>query len=206
MPIILQCSAFFIVQLSHPYMTTGKVFYITDSKKIFIKLNSCQQFLFIEQLIWPSILSRVCYLIFMWWLILCVTLTMVPRYLIKHYYRCFFYISQSSVQSISLVRLFATPWTTACQASLSITNTWSLLKLMSIESVMPSSHLILNCPLLLLPSIFPSFASGSQSIGASASTSVLPMNMQNWFPLGWTGWISLQSKGLSRVLSSTTVQ
>ena len=108
MPIILQCSAFFIVQLSHPYMTTGKVFYIADSKKIFIKLNSCQQFLFIEQLIWPSILSRVCYLIFMWWLILCVTLAMVPRYLIKHYYRCFFYISQSSVQSISLVRLFAT--------------------------------------------------------------------------------------------------
>ena len=61
-----------------------------------------------------------------------------------------------SVQSLSLVRLFVTPWTAARQASLSITNSWSLLKLMSIESVMPSNHLILCCPLLLLPSIFPS--------------------------------------------------
>ena len=80
---------------------------------------------------------------------------------------------------------------------------------------MPSNHLILCCPLLLLPSIFPSirvfqmsqlFSSGGQSIGASASTSVLPMNTQVWSPLGWTGWISLQSKGLSRVFSNTTVQ
>ena len=62
----------------------------------------------------------------------------------------------SSVQSLSCVRLFATPWTAACQASLSITNSWSLPKLMSIESVMPSNHLILCRPLLLLPSIFPS--------------------------------------------------
>ena len=62
----------------------------------------------------------------------------------------------SSVQSFSHVRLFATPWTAACQASLSITNSWSLLKLMSIKLVMPSNHLILCCPLLLLPSTFPS--------------------------------------------------
>ena len=62
----------------------------------------------------------------------------------------------SSVQSLSPVQLFVTPWTTACRASLSITNSWSLLKLMSIESEMPSNHLILCCPLLLLPSIFPS--------------------------------------------------
>ena len=62
----------------------------------------------------------------------------------------------SSLQSLSCVRLFATPWTAACQASLSIANSWSLLKLMSIESVMPSNHLILWHPLLLLPSIFPS--------------------------------------------------
>ena len=62
----------------------------------------------------------------------------------------------SSSQSLSRVRLFATPWTAACQASLSITNAWSLLKLMSMESVMPSSHLILCHPLLLLPSIYPS--------------------------------------------------
>ena len=86
---------------------------------------------------------------------------------------------------------------------------------MSIESMMPSNHLILCRPLLLLPSVFPSirifqmsqlFASGGQSIGVSALTSVLPMNTQDWSPLGWTGWISLQSKGLSRVFSNTTVQ
>ena len=96
-----------------------------------------------------------------------------------------------------------TSWTAARQASLSITNSRNLLKLMSIESVMPSNHLILCRPLLLLPSIFPSirsfpmsqlFTSGGQSIGVSASASVLPMNIQDRFPLGWTGWISLQSR------------
>ena len=120
----------------------------------------------------------------------------------------------SSFQSLSHVQLFATPWTAAFQASLSITNSWSLPKLMSIESVMPSNHLILCHSLLLLPSIFPSesfqmsqfFTSGGQTIGVSVSTSVLPMNIQDQFPLGWTGWISLQSKGLSRVFSNTTVQ
>ena len=121
----------------------------------------------------------------------------------------------SSVQSLNCVRLFATPWITARQASLSITNSRSLLKLMPMESVMPSSHLILYHPLLLLPPIPPSirvfsneslFAWGGQSIGVSASSSVLPMNTQDWSPLGWTGWISLQSKGLSRVFSNTTVQ
>ena len=102
-----------------------------------------------------------------------------------------------------------TPWTEACQASLSITSSWSLLKLMSIESVMPSNHLILCLPLFLLPSIFPSirvFTSGGQSIGVSASALVLQMNIQDWFPLGLTGLISLQSKGLLRVFSNTTVQ
>ena len=84
------------------------------------------------------------------------------------------------------------------------------------ESVMPFNHLTLCCPLLLLPSGFlPAsgsfpvmwlFTSGGQSIGASASASVLPMNRQDWFPLGWTGWISLQSKGPSRVFSNTKVQ
>ena len=121
----------------------------------------------------------------------------------------------SSVQSLSHVWLFATQWTTAHQASLSITYSQSLLKLISIESVMPSNHLILCCPLLLLPSVFPSirvfpksqfFTSGGQSIGASASTSVLPMNTQNQLPLGWTGWISLQFKGLSRVFFNTIAQ
>ena len=117
------------------------------------------------------------------------------------------------VQSLSGVQLFGIPWTAAHQASLSFTISQSLLKLMSLEVVMPLNHLILCHPLLLLPSVFPSikvfpmsqlFASGGQSIGASASASFLPMNIQGWFPLGWTGWISLQSKGLLRVLSSTT--
>ena len=120
----------------------------------------------------------------------------------------------SSVQSLSRVRLFVTPWITALQASLSITNSWSSPKLMCIETVMPSSHLILCHPRLLLPPILPVskslpisqlFTSGGQSIGVSASASVLPMNTQDWSPLGWTVWISLQAKGLARVFSSTTV-
>ena len=120
-----------------------------------------------------------------------------------------------TIQLLSSVGLFATPWTVARQASLSITNSWSLLKLMSIESVMPSNHLLLCHPLILLPSIFPAsgsfpmsqfFTSGGQSIGVSASASVLSMDIQDWFPFGLTGWISLQSKGLSRVFSNSTVQ
>ena len=112
----------------------------------------------------------------------------------------------NSVQSLSCVQLFETPWTIACQTSLSITSSQSLLKLISIESVMPSNHLFLCHPLFLLPSIVPSIrvftmslflASGGQSIGVSASTLVLSMNIQGSFPLGWTCWISLQSKGLS---------
>ena len=106
-------------------------------------------------------------------------------------------------------------WTAAHQASLSITNSQSLFKHMSIESVMPSNHLILCCPLLLPPSIFPSIRIFSNesvlhirwpNIGVSASASALPMNIQDWFPLGLTGLISLQSKRLSRVFSNTTVQ
>ena len=115
----------------------------------------------------------------------------------------------SSVQSLSRVR------SAAHQASLSITNYRSLQKLMSIESVMPSNHLSLCHHLLLLPSLFPSIRVFSnelalhirgQSIRVSASTLVLPMNIQDWFPLGWTGWISLQSKRFSRVFFNTTVQ
>ena len=117
-----------------------------------------------------------------------------------------------SVQLLSHVWLFATPWITACQASLSITNSQSSLKLMCIESVMPSSHLIVpsSSPQSLPASgsfeMSQLFAWGGQSTGVSASASVLPKNTQGWSPLGWTGWISLQSKGLSRVFSSTTVQ
>ena len=121
----------------------------------------------------------------------------------------------NSVQLLSRVQLFVTPWTTARRASLSIINSWSLLKHKSIELAMASNHLILCHTLLLSLQSFPAsgsfpmsqlFASGGQSIRASASASVLPMNIQDLFPSGWTGWISLQFKGLSRVFSNTTVQ
>ena len=117
------------------------------------------------------------------------------------------------VQSLSCVWSFATSWTAAHQASLSFTISWSLLKLMSIESMMSFNHLILCHPFSACPQISPAsgsspmsqlFRSGGQNIGASAS--VLPMNIQGWFPLGLTGLISLQSNGLSRVFSNTTVQ
>ena len=118
-----------------------------------------------------------------------------------------------SVQSLSHFRLFATPWTAARQASLSITNFQS--SLTSIKSVMASaisSSVVLfsSCPQSLPASgSFPMswlVAWGGQSIGISALASVLPKNTQDWSPLEWTGWISLQSKGLSRVFSNTTVQ
>ena len=116
----------------------------------------------------------------------------------------------SSVQvSRSVMSESLWPPPAARQASRSITNSQSLLKLMSIGSVMPSNHLILCCPLLLLPSIRV-FSNESAlhwpKLGVSASASVLPVNIQDWFPLGWNGWISLQSKGLSRIFSNTTVQ
>ena len=113
------------------------------------------------------------------------------------------------VQSLSRVWLFVTPWTAAYQASLSFTISWSLFKLRSIELVMPSNHLILCSPFSPCPQSFPAsgsylmsqfLASGGQSIGASASASVLPVNIQGWFPLGL---ISLLSKGVSRIFSST---
>ena len=108
----------------------------------------------------------------------------------------------SSVQSLSHVQLFATPWTAARQGTLSITNSQSLLRLMSTESVMPLNHLILCHPLLLLPSIFPAlgsfqksqfFASGGQSIGVSVSTSVLPMNIQEISPRNFAAQGTLKS-------------
>ena len=122
----------------------------------------------------------------------------------------------SSVQSLSCVRLY-NPTDCSRQAFLSITNSQSLLKLMSIESVMPFNHLILcdDVPFSSCLQSFPApgslpmspfFASGGQSIGTSVSASVLPMNIQDWFPLGRTGWISLKTKGLSRVFSNITVQ
>ena len=120
-----------------------------------------------------------------------------------------FLVLYLAVQSLICVQLFASPCTAARQVFLYFTVSLSLLRLMSIKSVMLSNHLILCCLFLLLPSIFPSslsqlFASGGQSIGASAS--VLPLNIHSWFLLGLTGLISLQSKGLSRIFTNTTVR
>ena len=117
-----------------------------------------------------------------------------------------------SVQSLSQVWLFATGWTAALQASLSITNCQSLLKLICIESVMPSNHLILSFtspPALILSQhqgLFKrvSTSKGGQCIGVSTSASVHLVNIQDWFPLGLTGWIFLQTKGLQE--SSPTPQ
>ena len=119
----------------------------------------------------------------------------------------------SSVQSLSSVWLFATPWTTACQASLSISNLWSPLSPLSwwyhltiSSSVVPFSSCLQSFPTSGSFPMSQLFTTGGQNIGVSASTSVLLMNTQDWTPLVWTGWISLQSKGLSRVFSNTTVQ
>ena len=119
-----------------------------------------------------------------------------------------FFLPLLSVQSLSQVRLFVSPWTGVCQAFLSIVNSQSLLKLMSFELVMPSNHLILCHPLLLLPSIFPSIrVFYSESVLPircskywSFSFSISPMNIQDWFPWGLTGLIALLSKGLSKSL------
>ena len=133
----------------------------------------------------------------------------------KQFVMYFFQTSFVVVQLLSRVWLFVTGWTAAQQASRSFTTSWSLLKLMSIESVMASNRHILCHPLPLLPSVFPSIRvfpvsqlspTGGQSIGALASASVLPMNIQGWFPLGSTGLSSLQSKGLSRVFCNTTFE
>ena len=118
------------------------------------------------------------------------------------------------IQLLSSVWLFVTPWTAARQTSLSFTISQSLFKLMSIESLMPSNHLILYFPLSSCPQPLPAsgsfpkshlFASGGKNIGASPSESVLPMNIQGCFPLGLIGVITLLSKGPSRVFSSTMI-
>ena len=120
-----------------------------------------------------------------------------------------------TVQSLSRVWLFVTPWTAACQASLSITipgvytnycplSRWCHPTISS--SVVTFSSCLQSFPASVSFQMSQFFTSGGQSIGVSASASVLPMTIQDWFPLGWTGWISLQSKGLSRVFSNTTLQ
>ena len=126
---------------------------------------------------------------------------------------CLYCLQFSSVQSLSRVRLFVTPWFAACQASLFIIPEYTQTHVLRVsDAIQPSHPLSSPTPPAPNPSQHESFpmsqlfAWGGQSIGISASASVLPMNTQDWFPLGWTGWISLQSKGLSRVFSNTTVQ
>ena len=144
-------------------------------------------------------------------------MSIIPGFMHQTCNKYSIYNCSNSQFQLSLIRvwLFATPWTAARQASLSITNSQSLLKLLSIELVMPSNHLISSHPLLFPPSIFP-------SIRVFSSELVLPIrwpkywsfifrtspsiNIQGWFPLGLIGLISLQFKGFSRVFSSTTVQ
>ena len=153
-----------------------------------------------------------------WTVSLLVKWFFFPFFLKPHLTDCGILVSQpglnpgplqfSSVQSLSHVRLFATPWIAARQASLSITNYQNVPKPMFIESVMPSNHLILCHPLLLLPSIFPTIRvfSNKWPKYRNFSFNISPSNTQDWSPLGWTGYISLQSKGLSWVFSNTTVQ
>ena len=139
---------------------------------------------------------------------LCVCIYIHTQHIYRHTHQF------SSVQSLSLVRLFATPWIAACQASLSITISQSSLRLTSIELVMPSSHLILGRP-FLPPAPNPSIRvlSNESTLRMkwpkywSFSFSISPSNEHSGLiSLGWTGWISLQSKGLSTVFSNTTLQ
>ena len=144
----------------------------------------------------------------------CSTIYVTTEFQIKMRYH-YTVIQFSSVQWLSRVRLFVTPWTVACQASLSINNSQSLLKLMSNRSVIPSNYLILCPPLLLLTSVFP-------SIRVFSNQSVLRIRWQKYWSFSfsistsngysglisfrWTGWTSLESKGFSRLFSNTTVQ
>ena len=125
------------------------------------------------------------------------------------------FVTFSSVQLLSRVQLFATPWTTARQASLSITNCGVYPNPCPLSRWCHPTISFSVVPFSSCPQSFPAsgsfqmsqlFTSGGQTIGVSASTSVLPMDTQDWSPLEWTGWVSLMSKGLSRVFSNTTVQ
>ena len=128
-------------------------------------------------------------------------------------YTLVYALTSLAVQFSSVAQLcpiLCDPWSAACQASLSNTSSQSLLKFMSNELVMTSNHLIPFSRFQFFPAsgsfpISQFFASSGQRIGASASASVLPMDIWDSFPLGWTGWISLQSKGLSRIFSNTTL-
>ena len=149
---ILQHSAFFIVQLSHPYMTTGKIIALT--RWTFVGKVMSLLFSMLCRLI-ITFLPRSKSLLISW-LQSPSAVILEPRKIKSVIVSNPTKYKISSVQLLSHVQLHVTPWTAAPQASLSITNSWSLLKLISFESVMPSNLLILCCPFLLLPSIFPS--------------------------------------------------
>ena len=167
---------------------------------------------FLLQEIFPTQGSNPCLLCLLRWQVGSFTISTTweaPLYAyVALNYICF-------VQLLSHVWLFATPWTAACQASLSITNSWSFSNSCPLSqwghptilsSVIPFSSCLQSFQVSGSFLMGQLFTSGGQSIGVSASASVLPMDIQDWFPLGLTGWISLKSKGLSRVFFSTTVQ
>ena len=148
------------------------------------------------------------------YLSVCVIFDFFHQYFVGLWVQVFCLLVLVVIQSLSHIQFFATSWTAVRQAFLSLMNSKSLPRFMPIESVMPSDHLILCHIFSFCLQSFPAwgssptswlFASGSQSIGAPASGSVLPMSIQGWFPLGLTGLISLLSKGLSRVFFSTTI-
>ena len=150
--------------------------------------------------IWNTVGSNHCQILYLW-ICLLATIYLGPQNQSSSHLHDHSDMSVSqSVQSLSRVRLFVTPWTAAHQASRSITDSQRLPKLMPMDSVMHSNHLILYCPFSSCLQSFPAsgsfqmsqlFASGGQNTGVSASTSVLPINTQDWSPLGWTGCISL---------------
>ena len=167
------------------------------------------------------ILNRIAFYFF-WYFIVNVKkcnrflyINLVFCYLAEFTYSNSFCVETSSwVHSLSCLQLFATPWIASCQASLSIINSQNLLKLLSTESVMPSNHLILCCPLLLLPSVLPSIRVFSKELVLYIrwpkywhfNFSISPSNEYLGFPLGWTDCISLWSEGFSGAFSNTTVQ
>ena len=153
-----------------------------------------------------SLFFSIHFLKWYWGCVCWIPSSLAPSSVITANCRYFYY---SSVQSLSCVQLFAAPWTAACQASLSITNSCPLCQWCHptiTSSVIPFSSRLQSFPALGSFPVSRFFASGGQSNGVSASASVLLVNIQDWFSLRLTGWIFLQSNGLSRVFSNTTVQ
>jgi len=173
------------------YLYKNEVIYVVNFEKKCIIFFSLQCITYIDMLVYLH------------------TFKVLQRAFIYFYHLNKFFV----VQLLWLVWLFVTPWTATCQASLPFTNSQSLFIHGVSDAIQPSHPL--SSPFPPAFNLSPEsgsfqmsqfFASGGQSIGASASASVLPMNIQDWFPLGWTSLNSLQSKGLSRVFSNTIFQ